>query len=47
MISASTRYFNNFRRQNRAFDRMEQRQIGIAATARDQSSPDQAVSRMM
>jgi len=39
--------FQRFRRQNRAFERIEQRQIGVSATARDQSSPDQVASWVM
>jgi hypothetical protein len=46
MISAH-RYFYGFRRQNRAFEGIEQRQIGVATTARDQSSPDQVASWVM
>jgi hypothetical protein len=46
MISAH-RYFYGFRRQNRAFERIEQRQIGAAATARDRSSPDQVAPWVM
>jgi hypothetical protein len=46
MISAH-RYFYGFRRQNRAFKRIEQRQIGVAATATDRSSPDQVAPWVM
>jgi hypothetical protein len=41
------RYFYGFRRQNRAFEGIEQRQIGVAATARDQSNPDQVAPWVM
>jgi hypothetical protein len=47
MILAGICYFNGFRRQNRAFERIEQRQIGVSATARDQSSPDKVASWVM
>jgi hypothetical protein len=47
MISAGTRYFNGFRRQNHAFERIKQRQIGVAATARDRSSPDHVAPWVM
>jgi hypothetical protein len=41
------RYFYGFRRQNRAFEGIEQRQIGVAATARDRSNPDQVAPWVM
>jgi hypothetical protein len=46
MISAH-RYFYGFRRKNRAFERIEQWQFGVAATARDRSSPDQVAPWVM
>jgi hypothetical protein len=45
--SAGIQGRNGFQCQNRAFQRIEQRQIGVAALARDRSSPDQAAPWVM